>query len=122
MFCELNVWNDIKSIKNTINYSPQQRKDFIAETRRELLRIMIVTTKEPQEFLPSVNECKNINEVDDHKAAEVTHSLLAFSRKQSLIPKPVLINDIVKRFEKLLSGVIGEDITISTVLSREEVK
>ena len=26
---------------------------------------MIVTTKEPQEFLPSVNECKNINEVDD---------------------------------------------------------
>ena len=65
MFCELNVWNDIKSIKNTINDPPEQRKDFIAEIQRELLRIVIVTTKEPQAFLPSVNECKNINEVDD---------------------------------------------------------
>lgn len=57
-----------------------------------------------------------------HSAAEVTHSLLAFSRKQSMNPKLVSIPDILTRSEKLLSRVIGEDIKISTVLSCEEAK
>lgn len=52
-----------------------------------------------------------------HRAAEVTHSLLAFSKRQSINPKPVLINDVVKRSTKLLSRVIGEDITIKNALS-----
>jgi PAS domain S-box-containing protein len=55
-----------------------------------------------------------------HKAAEVTHSLLAFSKKQSITLKPVLINAVVKRCEKMLSRIIGEDITINTMLSCNE--
>ncbi len=57
-----------------------------------------------------------------HRAAEVTHSLLAFSKKQSMNSKLVLITAIVKTSEKMLSRVIGEDITINTVLSCNEVK
>jgi PAS domain S-box-containing protein len=48
--------------------------------------------------------------VSADRAAEVTHSLLAFSRKQLLNPKPIAINALMKRFEKLLSRLIGEDI------------
>ena len=46
------------------------------------------------------------------RAAEVTHSLLAFSRKQILNPKPTNINALVERVEKLLSRLIGEDVEI----------
>ncbi len=46
------------------------------------------------------------------RAAKLTERLLAFSRKQASNPEPVNINDIVKRVEKLLSRVIGEDIQL----------
>ncbi len=55
------------------------------------------------------------------KAANLTQSLLAFSRKQIINPKPVRLNDIVKRIEKLLLRVIGEDIEFNTYLSDEEL-
>ena len=50
------------------------------------------------------------------RAAQVTRSLLAFSRKQMMNPAPVNINDLVVRFEKLLSRLIGEDIEVIIVL------
>src|SRR5664279_3993302 len=56
------------------------------------------------------------------RAAEVTHSLLAFSKKQLLNPKPVLISDVVNRSYKLLSRIIGENIAISTSFSGKEVE
>ena len=52
--------------------------------------------------------------VSTDRAAEVTHSLLAFSRKQVLNPKPVNLNAIMERFVKLLSRLLGEDIELST--------
>jgi len=55
------------------------------------------------------------------RAAEVTHSLLAFSRKQILNPNPVNINALMKRSEKLLSRLIGEDIEISTNFTDKDV-
>jgi PAS domain S-box-containing protein len=54
-------------------------------------------------------------------AAEVTHSLLAFSRKQILDPKPVNINVLVKRLGKLLSRLIGEDIQLNTNFTDKDV-
>jgi two-component system NtrC family sensor kinase len=54
-------------------------------------------------------------------ATEVTHSLLAFSRKQLMKPKPLNINDTMKRFEKLFSRLIGEDIEIRTSFTEEDV-
>jgi CheY-like chemotaxis protein len=52
--------------------------------------------------------------VSAERAAEVTHSLLAFSRKQVMKPKPVNIDAMMKRSEKLLSRLIGEDIEVRT--------
>jgi PAS domain S-box-containing protein len=51
------------------------------------------------------------------RAAEVTHSLLAFSRKQVMNSVPLHINDIIRRVEKLLSRIIGEDIEVTTTFS-----
>jgi two-component system NtrC family sensor kinase len=52
-----------------------------------------------------------------NKAAEVTRNLLAFSRKQIMNARPVNINDIITKIEKLLSRLIGEDIEVSTVFA-----
>jgi PAS domain S-box-containing protein len=50
------------------------------------------------------------------RAAYVTKSLLAFSRKQIINPKPQDINEILLRGEKLLRRLIGEDIEVRTRL------
>jgi len=50
------------------------------------------------------------------RAANLTRSLLAFSRKQIMAPKPVNLNDIVMNVESLLSRVIGEDIQLQTTI------
>lgn len=54
------------------------------------------------------------------RATSLTRSLLAFSRKQIISPKPVRLGDIVKQLEKILSKVIGEDIELRVFLSPQE--
>ncbi len=56
-----------------------------------------------------------------NRAADVTKSLLAFSRKQMMNPKPTDLNSLVSGMEKLLSRVIGEDIEITTTLASKDV-
>ena len=51
------------------------------------------------------------------RATHLTHSLLAFSRKQVISLKPVNLNDLVRRLEKLLRRLIGEDIELPTRLA-----
>ncbi|HMK57203.1 MAG TPA: PAS domain S-box protein [Dissulfurispiraceae bacterium] len=46
------------------------------------------------------------------RAAQLTSSLLAFSRKQSILLRPVELNALVLDIHKLLSRVIGEDIEL----------
>ncbi len=53
------------------------------------------------------------------KARDLTRQLLAFSRKQILEMKTVDINDLVRRFEKLLRRVIGEDIELRLSLANK---
>ena len=50
------------------------------------------------------------------RAAELTGSLLAFSRKQENDPKPVQIDTVIANTIKLIRKVIGEDIELSFVL------
>jgi len=50
--------------------------------------------------------------VSADRAANLTHSLLAFSRKQIINPKPVNINEIIVGVGKLLTRLIGEDIEL----------
>lgn len=51
------------------------------------------------------------------RAASLTQSLLAFSRKQLMAPRNVDLNDIVRHVEKLLQRLIGEDIELVTSLA-----
>ena len=51
------------------------------------------------------------------RAAEVTRSLLAFSRKQIMNPRSININDIIGKVEQLLTRLIGADIDVNTILT-----
>lgn len=55
------------------------------------------------------------------RAAELTKSILAFSRKQILDKKPVDLNELILKVEKLLNRLIGEDISINLTLSKSEI-
>ena len=55
------------------------------------------------------------------RAAHLTHSLLAFSRKQLIDLKPVGINTIITRVEKILTRVIGEDIEFKTAFAEADL-
>jgi signal transduction histidine kinase len=46
------------------------------------------------------------------RAANLTQRLLAFTRKQIISPKPVILDEVVRNIEKLLSRLITEDIEI----------
>ena len=50
------------------------------------------------------------------RAASLTRQLLAFSRKQTVQPTHLNLNEVVSGIEKLLHRLIGEDIEISTRL------
>jgi PAS domain S-box-containing protein len=54
------------------------------------------------------------------KAANLTQSLLAYSRKQILNPRQVKINDIIRKIEKILSRLSGEKIEFKIILTDKE--
>lgn len=54
------------------------------------------------------------------RAARLTSSLLAFSRKQIVDLRQVRLSEIITRLEQLLQRVIGEDIELKTHLSPQE--
>ena len=56
------------------------------------------------------------------RAAHLTHSLLAFSRKQVMNPKTVDLNSVVHNVDKFLRRVIGEDIQLKIVHSQAPLK
>jgi PAS domain S-box-containing protein len=51
------------------------------------------------------------------RAASLTHSLLAFSRKQAIDLQPIDINDAIYGFHKVLARLIGEDIDFRVSLA-----
>ncbi|GAA3927176.1 ATP-binding protein [Actinoplanes auranticolor] len=48
------------------------------------------------------------------RAAELTHQLLAFARREVVQPRPLDLNHVVRDVESLLRRTIGDDITLST--------
>ncbi len=54
-----------------------------------------------------------------NRAASLTHRLLAFSRRQSLDPKPVEINHLVTSMGELLKRSINESVTLDMQLTHE---
>lgn len=55
------------------------------------------------------------------RATNLTQSLLTFSRKQIMNPRPVNLNEIIKKVEKFLLKVIGEDIELRTLLTNTDM-
>ncbi|MGE4482146.1 PAS domain S-box protein [Acidocella sp.] len=53
------------------------------------------------------------------RAAALTHRLLAFSRRQSLDPKPVAANPLVAGMEVLLRRTLGERVELRLILQEE---
>ena len=53
------------------------------------------------------------------RAAHLTQDLLLFSRKQISERKPIDLNDVIRKVEKFLVRVIGEDIECRAMLSSE---
>ncbi|MCD6293109.1 MAG: response regulator, partial [Deltaproteobacteria bacterium] len=50
------------------------------------------------------------------RAANLTRQLLAFSRKQVVVPKKMKVNRLIDEMEKMLSRLISEDIRLTTKL------
>jgi len=53
------------------------------------------------------------------RAAQLTRQLLAFSRRQLLAPRPVILNAIVEDMLPMVRRLIGEDIAVASDLSPE---
>lgn len=54
------------------------------------------------------------------RATNLTQNLLAFSRKQIINPKPVLLSEVVKNLDKILARVISEDIELKLFIAPQE--
>ena len=62
-----------------------------------------------------INEIKIVTD----SAARMVKQLLAFGRKQTLQPHPVVLNDVVEEFIKIIRTLIGEDIEIQLNLNED---
>src|SRR3954454_21412269 len=52
-------------------------------------------------------------------AAALTRHLLAFSRKEIIAPKVLDLNEVIRRTEKMILRLIGEDIELRTICGEE---
>jgi two-component system cell cycle sensor histidine kinase/response regulator CckA len=75
-----------------------------------LLHIDMLNLQLPAEspFRHRVNEIKAVS----NNAAAVVRQLLAFGRKQPLNPSPIVLNNPIKEFSKILRSLIGENIKV----------
>jgi signal transduction histidine kinase len=74
--------------------------------------LVLATLDEDSPIKPHMEEIRRSGE----RAAVLTHQLLAYSRKQVLIPKPLFLNHVVEGMAKMLRRLIGENIALETRL------
>jgi two-component system, cell cycle sensor histidine kinase and response regulator CckA len=67
--------------------------------------------KEDDPLRRNIEEIKKAGE----RSAALTHQLLAFSRKQVLKPKILVLNDVILETSKMLQRLIGEDIHLNII-------
>lgn len=92
----------------------------VAHDFNNLLNVIIGYSEMAALKIDRANDAnRDISEVLNaaHRAAELTHQLLAFSRKQVMQAKVLNLNEIVSNMEKMLRRLIGEDIKVSTLLA-----
>jgi len=88
----------------------------VAHDYNNMLSVIIGYTELALEKLQPDNPLyKSLTQI--HKASQrsvdVTRQLLAFARKQTVVPKVIDLNTIVKSMHKMLGKLIGEDIDLS---------
>ena len=92
----------------------------IAHDFNNLLTIIIGNLESLARQLPEGSKLhqKVTNAVNGaQRAAQLTHRLLAFSRRQPLDPKPVDANELISRASELLARSLGERVEVQTVRS-----
>ncbi len=62
-----------------------------------------------------INEIKSVTD----NAAKMVKQLLAFGRKQTLQPHPIVLNQVIEEFSKVLGTLIGEHIEIELNLAED---
>jgi len=55
------------------------------------------------------------------RAAKLTRSLLAFSRKQQMLPRPIDLNELISQTHGFLERIIGEDVELNMTLWQGEM-
>jgi len=91
----------------------------VAHDFNNLLGVMIGNAEMLEvQFSEDQNALHNVNAIIDavDRAAALTQRLLAFSRQQTLAPRPTAINDLVRGLEELLHRTLGEAIELETYL------
>ncbi|GFO60569.1 hypothetical protein GMST_28940 [Geomonas silvestris] len=66
---------------------------------------------------------QNLNQImaASERAASLTNSLLAYSRKQAITPRPLDLNQCVLKVEKFLARLIGEQIELVARLTPDKI-
>jgi PAS domain S-box-containing protein len=62
-----------------------------------------------------VDRCVTAAEATVKRAAVLTHRLLAFSRRQTIDPKPTNVNQLVAGMEELIRGIVGAGVHVDVV-------
>ncbi|MEO0814601.1 MAG: ATP-binding protein, partial [Myxococcota bacterium] len=78
-------------------------------------RFAIETVGQTHEIYPDLEEILSAAE----KAEGLTRQLLAFSRKQTVAPKVLLMSDMVRDMERMLQRLLREDVLIETQLDSD---
>jgi len=68
---------------------------------------------------PSLRSNAQAIRIASERAAMLTQQLLAFSRRQVVQPRVLNLNEVVMGMTRMLHGVIGEKVLLSTVLQTE---
>ena len=75
----------------------------------------LLATRMAQGRVKDVDRYINASQAAAKRAAALTHRLLAFSRRQTLDPKPTDVNRLVSGMEDLVRRTVGPEITIEIV-------
>ncbi|MBS0548750.1 MAG: MASE4 domain-containing protein [Proteobacteria bacterium] len=91
----------------------------VAHDFNNILMVILANVEELLEadtLQPDQREQLNSIAASGQRAAELTRRLLAFSRKQRLMPQPTNMNDLVSGTDKMLRRSLGEQIEIEAIL------
>ena len=78
-------------------------------------QLSLIETKEGDPLRGNIEEIKKAAD----RAADLTHQLLAFGRRQIMEMKVLDLNILLQNLDKMLRRVIGEDIELVTVLAED---